>query len=398
MKLTQATVAALTSERDMVFWDDQQPCFGVRVRPTGAKAYVVQFRVDGRSQKHTLGSTDKLVADQARIAAKKVLGAAALGTDPGAEKKAARASAQLTFGSLIPRYLDAKAGELRPGTLKAVTRHLLHHWRGLHSRPVHTIERRDIAAVRGRIATERGATAANRAKTSISSFFSWCMSEGLVDTNPSIGVRVIGGETARDRVLSDAEICSIWVACGDNDFGRIVRLLLLTGQRRSEIGDLLWREVDLENRKLTIAGARTKNGRPSIVPLSNLAISILEPLKSEGRHRVFGRDGASSVAWQNPKLALDARVERMTGARLEPWKLHDLRRSAATILAKLATPPHVVERLLNHASGQIQGVSAVYNRYDYGSETRRAVELLAAHIEAILEGRPASNVIAIGRG
>ncbi len=265
-----------------------------------------------------------------------------------------------------------------------------------------------MAAHLGEIAAERGPFAANRARTTLSGLFSWAMKEGLVDANPVLGTNLQADEQPRDRVLSDAELVAIWNASRDDDYGRIVRLLILTGARRDEAGDMAKSEVDLGGRKWSIPRERTKNGRAHEVPLSDLAISVLKPaISREGREErdlIFGDGAGGFSGWSKAKAAIDERIEMAKAAvrkgaeetkrqKAIPWRLHDLRRTAATGMAELGVLPHVVEAVLNHVSGHKAGVAGVYNWATYAPEKRQALDLWAAHIEALLAGKPASNII-----
>jgi integrase len=223
------------------------------------------------------------------------------------------------------------------------------------------------------------------------------MKEGLVDANPVLGTNRQADEQARDRVLADAELIAIWRASRDDDYGRIVRLLALTGQRRDEIGSIGKSEISLAARSWSIPRERTKNSRAHEVPLPDLAIEILEPAMlregREDRDLIFGDGLRAFSGWSAAKLSLDRRIEQATGTKPEPWRLHDLRRTAATRMVDLGVLPHVVEAVLNHVSGHKAGVAGVYNRALYAPEKRRALDLWAAHIEALLAGKPASNII-----
>ena len=187
---------------------------------------------------------------------------------------------------------------------------------------------------------------------------------------------------SRDRVLSDQEIAQVWRSLPAGDFGDIVRLLLLTGQRREEIGALQWSEVNLTDGVITLPPARVKNGRPHQVPLSKLALAILAARhsKSEGP-AVFGRDGRDSFTnWSNTKAALD----RKLGPSFQDWHLHDLRRTCATGMARLGINLPVIERVLNHVSRRFAGIVGVYQRHDFADEKREALDKRATHLSTIV--------------
>jgi integrase len=217
-------------------------------------------------------------------------------------------------------------------------------------------------------------------------------------------------------VLSEAELVVVWRACGDDDHGRIVRLLILTGQRKSEIGDLSWPEVDLEKRQLDLPPERTKNRKAHLVPLSDQALAIIEGIsRRQGRDLLFGIGAGGFSGWSKAKEFLD---DRITAARAEArekplpgWTLHDIRRSVVTHLAesrqrpgrdgKIDTysfaQPHVVEAIVNHVSGHRAGIAGVYNKAAYLAERCQALDLWGAHVAALVEGR-ASNVVRLRRG
>ena len=244
---------------------------------------------------------------------------------------------------------------------------------------------------------------ADRARTALSAFFAWAIDRGYLDLNPVQNIQRRAQGAGRTRVLSEVELAAVWKACGCDDYGRIVRLLILTGQRKAEIGDLSWPEIDLENRQFDLPPERTKNGRPHLVPLSNEAVQLLmDAPRFEHRSFVFGQGSRGFQGWSKAKQFLDARIdEARERAREKPlalWTLHDIRRSVVTHLHERGfAQPHVVEAIVNHVSGHQSGVAGVYNKARYPAERRRALDLWAQHIVALLEGRD-SNVVPLKVG
>ena len=205
---------------------------------------------------------------------------------------------------------------------------------------------------------------------------------------------------ARDRVLSEAELVEVWRASGSaGEYGAIVRLLLLTGQRRAEIGDLAWHEIDFERRHIDLPPERTKNNRAHIVPLSNEALAILHNIpKRTDRDLVFGRGVSGFSCWSKAKAQLDRRIghARMVSKPMPPWTLHDIRRSVVTALNERGfAEPHVIEALVNHVSGSKAGVPGVYNRAAYIAEKRAAIERWGAHIIRAPDAANASCSVAL---
>jgi integrase len=246
--------------------------------------------------------------------------------------------------------------------------------------PIGDIKRADVAAQLQRIAQAHGATTAARARISLSSFYSWAMREGLCEANPVIATNdPAKGLKPRDRVLSDAEIALIWRVCEDDDFGRIIRLLLLTGCRRQEIGALQWSEVDLTAGLLTIPGSRTKNHQTHSLPLSPAALDLLPP-KRGGRSYVFGTNGPGFGSWAYGKIQFDNRIAGLAGRPLAAWVIHDLRRTMRTGLGKIGIAPHIAELAINHVRG---GVQAIYDRHRYEPEIKAALAAWADHVAAI---------------
>ena len=183
---------------------------------------------------------------------------------PSAPKvRQAAASAKLTLASVAVRYLDAKQERLRPSTYKQAKWHFETLWAPLGDQPIDTLKRASVAARLQEITKAHGRTSAARARGNLSALFTWAMKEGLCEANPVIATNdPAAGILPRDRVLGDGELTAIWKACADDDFGRIVKLLVLTGCRREEIGGLKWTEIDLDAGILTVPGAHEKSPRP----------------------------------------------------------------------------------------------------------------------------------------
>jgi integrase len=239
------------------------------------------------------------------------------------------------------------------------------------------------------VASEKGGPTANRMRATLSKFFGWAIQEGLLDgANPVIGTNQ-QTERSRDRVLSGDELRQIWNALdGHSAYAAIVRILMLTGARANEIGGLRWSEIVGD--KIVLPGARTKNGREHIIPLT-VAVRALLDQRPRTRDVVFGRSqGFHGWAWS--KIALDQRL-RDSGAALAHWTHHDLRRSMATHMAESGTPPHIIEAVLNHVSGHKAGVAGIYNRASYEPQKRIALEKWADHVEALVGAKRAATLV-----
>jgi integrase len=252
--------------------------------------------------------------------------------------------------------------------------------------PITDIRRTQVAALLEEMAQTRGRTAAARARARLSALCTWAIKRGMLDANVVTGTEDPAAEIAtRDRVLDDRELAAILAACGDDMFGRIVRLLELTGCRANEIASLRWEEVDLGNGVLKIPGWRVKNARALILPVPEQALAILRAIpRREGCEFVFPSSrGTAFSSWSASKASLDTRIARDRGALLTPWRVHDIRRTMRTGLGRLGIPSHVAELCINHVRG---GVEAIYDRHTYQPQIGSALATWAAHVELIAKG------------
>lgn len=282
------------------------------------------------------------------------------------------------------QYLQAKQHALRASTYAGAVRYFAVHWAPLRDRPLADIKRADIAVRLQELVKEHGRSAAARARSHLSACFAWAMREALAEFNPCVATNdPEQGMPSRERVLSDREIAVIWQTCGDDSsFSRIVRLLITCGCRRDEIGAVRWSEIDFDTGVLTLPPERTKNGRTLSLPLPAPALDILRAVPHrDGNVHVFGREGFTS--WSVATKQLHARIAA-TGVSLEPWRIHDLRRTMRTGLGRLGVRPDVAEMAINHVR---QGVIAVYDRYRYQPEIADALARWAEHVIAVVEGR-----------
>lgn len=386
MRFNRQSVAALVlpaGKPYVIHWDEALPGFGVRINPTG-KVWVVQYRVSGKSRRETIGKIGIVSLDEARETARKTLARVQLGGDPKAEKAEIKARKAVTLGAVADRYLTHSRGRLKPRSYEEVERHLVKHWSLLREAPISAIRRAEVAERLEEIAHASGPIASNRARAALSALFSYAMGIGLAEANPVVGTIKVGEEITRDHVLTDKESAAIWHACRETDHGRIVRLLLLTAQRRDEVADMSWSEIDVNRAIWTIPRERTKNGLAHEVPLSEAAMDIVRGTpRQERRDLIFGEGRGGFSGWSKSKKRLDDRIATM-GVPVRPWRLHDLRRTAATRMGDLAVQPHVVEAVLNHVSGHKAGVAGVYNRATYGAEKRAALTIWADHVRALV--------------
>jgi len=365
--------------------------FGVR-RQRDQATYVLKYRVLGRQRFVTIGPHGApWTPELARREAKRLLGLVANGKDPADEKAKARLQAADTLRVIADQYLWNAKQRLKPRTYSEIERYLLVSWKSLHPVSVFQITRRHISARIADIASDHGKVSAARARTALSSMFNWAIREGLdIAMNPVLGTNRPAQPGSRERVLTETELSAIWWASGEDDYGRIVRLLLLTAQRRDEVGSMQWAELDTISGLWTLPGARTKNHREHLLPLVPAALALLPP-RREGRDFLFGDGPRRSgdphrgfSGWSKSKAALDERIAEALSEPLPHWTVHDLRRSASTVMAdRLGVLPHIVEAILNHVSGHRAGVAGVYNRARYAAEMREALQLWAQYVAAL---------------
>jgi integrase len=381
-KITKAIVDRLPPSTWI--WDTALSGFGCR-RQKDAIVYYIRWQQDGRQNMRALGRHGALTPESARTKAKKALGEVAAGRDPFPS-----ASGE-TFGDQVPRFLDRQRPKLRPKNFIDVERYLTVHAAPLHRLPLAKITRREIAALLANVERDSGPSARNRLRASLSTFFAFAIAEGLVEISPVTGT-AMAHEVSRDRVLDDSELAQVWRSLGDGDYGDLVRLLMLTGARRQELGSLLWSEIDFAARVINLPASRIKNKRPHQIPVSQMAFGILKarhnslfdrvhtsPPDAINGSTVFGKRGRGFSTWADGKATLDRRL----GPAFQDWRLHDVRRSVATGLAKLGVNLPVIERVLNHLSGSFAGIVGVYQRHDFADEKRAALEKWAQHVMSL---------------
>ena len=336
----------------------------------------------------TLGGTGALTAAQARSRAKDILAAVRLGRDPANEKTSARSKATKTFGSLLANYIEHQRSALKPRSFEEVKRHLLTHCGPMHTKPIDTVDQKAAAQLLASIKRNSGPTAANRVRTSVGAYFGWLMGEAEASSNPFAATNKAPENDARSRTPTDQELAEIWRACPDTHYGAIVKLLILTGARRDEIGSLRWSEIDFSTSLITLPATRVKGRREHEIPISAPAMATLTAQqRRDGRELVFGKGQGGYADWSGSKRDLDARIlaGRGIGARpMAHWSLHDFRRSMSTTMhERLNIEPHIVEECLGHSTFR-SGVSAVYNRSRYREAKRAALERWANHISGII--------------
>jgi integrase len=402
MKLTAKTITALIlppGKSDVIHFDDDLPRFGYRLRDASdgkiLRSWIVQYKKAGRSARVRIGDAGAITAEAARAEARRILARVDLGEDPAADRRDRREKDRYSLRSVIDEYLETRRPpqtdrerkdkkRLRPKSYREVRRYLLDTFRPLHSTPVDRLTRKDIAFHLARIKRERGVSVEGCARAALNTFFSWAMTMGLIEHNPVIGTPMPGRAEPRSRVLSDEELVAIWRACQDDDFGRIIKLLILLGARRQEVGGMTWDELSgLDGPQPTwvLPSERSKNHRAHTLPLMPMALDIIRAVpRMASRRCLFGvHSDKGFAAWDKGHKAL---VER---SGVHNWLPHDIRRSFSTKLHDLGVEPHIVEALLNHYSGHRASSAGVYNLAKYLPQMRNVLALWERYVALLLD-------------
>lgn len=427
VRISKASVDAATPNAagDVVVWDDRIAGFGLKVTPSGSKVYFYRYRISRPGQasqtaprKYTIGRHGSLTPDQARKRAQELAALVSQGIDPRqqeldaiAERDQAEAQAgeqerarrDFAFSRIVILWLAHYEGDMarRKSSVDmaklVVRRYLLPV---LGDLPMPEIGRTHLQPVLDAIpGQKRGMRRAVFAYASI--LWGWALRRGYVEANLLMSMEKPPAPAARERVLSDSELALAWRATETAPmvWGVFFRLLILTGQRRSEVAGMMWEELDRKAAVWVIPPARAKNGKAHLVPLSDAALAQLD-LAAGGpewpqRGYVLTTTSRSPVSGiSKAKAALDAATERLNDGDVIPeWRLHDLRRTVATGLQRLGVRFEVTEAVLNHVSGAKGGVAGVYQRHDWAAEKRAALAAWATHVEGLLTGAEQTNIV-----
>jgi integrase len=396
---TAAEATLPEGRTDHFVWDDELAGFGLRLRAGGHRSWVTQYRTaSGRTRRVSLGTVAKLTPTQARDAARKILARVELGGDPQGEREEHRRKAAGTFRSVVDAYLAAREPELRPTSFRISKLYLTEdYFRPLHAMAVNAITRSNVAACIRGIATKHSGPTAAAARRALSAFFAWAIADGLLGdaANPVDGSHRPADPTPRERVLSNTELVAILKTVGrDDEYGRIIWLLALTGARATEVGGMRWSELDLSVGTWELPATRSKNRHAHTITLPPAALAIIGAVPRTEREHLFGsRAGAGFTSWPWRKLELDRRL----ADAVKPWRVHDLRRTVATGMADIGIEPHVIEAALNHHSGHRRGVAGIYNRSSYERAVKAALVRWSEHVLALVEGRRQSNIVTLQR-
>ena len=349
-------------------------CFGLRVSPRGRKTWFVIVRVDGRQKRVTIGTYPAISLAEARTEARKIIRDAQPGILSNSEE-----SPTLTLGETVPLFIQLYANPKNRGWKEC--ERLLGKFQVLFAMPLVQIARSNVVRRLDEIVASGTPYRANRALAALKKLMNWALDRGMIEVNPIAGLKPPHRERARERVISDEDLACLMAAAEIEGYplGEAAKLLIFTGQRRSEVAEMRWSEVDLERAVWTIPASRAKNGQVHEVPLSAPAVSLLRSLP-----RFLASDWVFTTTGRGPISGFGRLKCRLHAAtETADWRIHDLRRTVASGMARIGVEPHVIEKVLNHKSGIISGVAAIYNRYAYEKEKRLALNKWAEHITEI---------------
>ena len=382
-RLTKSAIDALpTPPSELVYWDETLPGFGVKVTPAGRKVFVVLYRTAGagsRLRKYTIGPYGRVTLHVARNEAQRVLVARTEGRDPATEKREARRRLVTDrVDDLVDAFIKQHVSKRRSAgeISRILKREIVGRW---GSRSVHDVTRRDVIELVSEIVDRGAPVAANKTLQMAKTFFTWCVGKAIIDRSPCEGVKQPTREVPRDRVLSDDELGRVIRAARQigGAYGGIVELLALTAQRREEVAQMTWDDLDLEKQVWTIPGPRAKNGKPHMVHLSDIAMRVLDARPRTGALRVRHRispSGTSSMPSQSS-----------TGSPVSPAGVFTICAGRRCLEWRgSGVSPHVADKILNHTAGTISGVAAVYQRHEFMAERKDALNAWARHVSALV--------------
>jgi len=380
------TMRAGTVRREVP--DHHMPGLYFLVQPSGAKSWAVRYRHAGQTRKFTLGPYPVLDLKAAREAAAKALRVVHEGRDPGREREQARASMPRSIDAVVTDFIDKHCKRHnRPrtiaGTEQLLRSHVLPRWRG---RTIESITKRDVIDMLDRVVEDGTPVAANRTLAAVRKLFNWAVARDLIAMSPCAGVKRPAPEQPRDRVLSDDELRRVWNAAEQvgGPFGSMVRLLILTGARRTEVAQMTRDELDLDAKVWKLPRERTKNGIPHEVPLSKQVLAVIESVpRIASSPYILTTNGRAAACDYNNNTR---RLRALLPPDMSHWTLHDLRRTVASGMARLGVNLPVIEKCLNHISGSFGGIVSVYQHHNFAPEKRAALEQWGDFVEGLVGG------------
>jgi len=388
-KLTPGFISKAETPKNtdrVIYWDEAMPGFGLMVTRAGHRSFILQYRASHRSRRMLIGDTKKIGLDKARKEARKALGDVAGGGDPLEERKRAEWQAENTLEAICKEYLKREGVRLRSKSqIEGALRRVVYHPNKIGSRQIEDIRRSDIVRLLDQIEDERGPVAADFSLSIVRKIMNWHARRSDDFRSPIVSgmARSNPNERKRERVLSDDELRAFWKASGEltGPFGPLLRFILLTAARRMEAASLTWN--DIVGNDWIIPAVRYKTKNETVLPLSRAALEVLASIpRVDGVDYVFSTGTRPIGGFSQFKAKFDS------NSGLTNWTIHDLRRTARSLMSRAGVSTDHAERCLGHAMG---GVRGTYDRYAYHAEKKQAFEALATQIDRIIN--PQHNVV-----
>ena len=365
------------------------PGLVLRISTSGTKTFCLHKRIGGKMRRLTIGRFGVLSLSEARERVRQILYEVETGRFE--DRTGVRGVTKPTLGEVIPDYIEKHAKSRNRDWKRKKA--LLDKFTDLHGKQIDQIKRADVVKACD-VIHKSTPVSANRALAHLKHLMSWCVDRGLIDASPIAGLKPLTKEKPRERVLSDKELRALWAACDAEGypFGDCMKLLILSGQRRAEVAEMRWSELDVEKRLWTLPSQRAKNGRQHTVPITDAMLVVLKRMP-----RFLGSDFVFTTTGKTPVSGfgrLKGRLDTSMPDGTEPWIIHDLRRTMSTNMAMLGVPQPVTEALLNHKTGVVSGVAAIYNVYSYADEKREALGAWSRHVMKLVKLQDAQISIA----
>ena len=369
--------------------DELMPGLVLRISTSGTKTFCLHKRIGGKMRRLTIGRFGVLSLSEARERVRQILYEVETGRFE--DRTGVRGVTKPTLGEVIPDYIEKHAKSRNRDWKRKKA--LLDKFTDLHGKQIDQIKRADVVKACD-VIHKSTPVSANRALAHLKHLMSWCVDRGLIDASPIAGLKPLTKEKPRERVLSDKELRALWAACDAEGypFGDCMKLLILSGQRRAEVAEMRWSELDVEKRLWTLPSQRAKNGRQHTVPITDAMLVVLKRMP-----RFLGSDFVFTTTGKTPVSGfgrLKGRLDTSMPDGTEPWIIHDLRRTMSTNMAMLGVPQPVTEALLNHKTGVVSGVAAIYNVYSYADEKREALGAWSRHVMKLVKLQDAQISIA----
>ncbi len=373
------------------FRDKLMPGLKLRISTSGTKTFCLHKRINGKMRRLTIGRFGVVSLVEARERVRQVL--YEIETGRFEDRTGVEVETKPTLGDVIPDYIEKHAKVHNRDWKRKEA--LLAKFTALHGKRIDEIKRADVVKACD-VIHKSAPVSANRALAHLKHLMGWCVERGMIDASPIAGMKPLSKERSRERVLTDDELGALWEVFGDEGypFGDCMKFLMLTGQRRAEVAEMRWSELDLEKRLWTLPSQRAKNGKQHTVPLTDAMVEVLRKTP-----RFFNSDYVFTTTGKTPISGFGRLKNRLDKALPEssaPWIIHDLRRTMSTNMAMLGVPQPVTEALLNHKTGVVSGVAAIYNVYSYADEKREALELWNSHVEKVTRSAVLSEVPRVG--